>query len=131
MAKPRHFIWAAFFVLVGLACATTGIVQNRPTADVRIENVSFDILTVRVFCDGRQVKRFSQVIASTTEQATLRLFPCTRVTVVAERFGSRTRPIIYDNIIGLNQDGLLIVVIGNTESTSAYRIRNRDDLPNG
>jgi hypothetical protein len=128
MAKPRHFIWATFFILIGLACATTGVVRDRPTADVVVENLSFDILTVRVFCDGTQLKRFSQLHTGAVERATLRLPLCTRISVIAERFGTRTSPIIYDNIFGVYENALLTVTIGNTESTSSYMIQNREDL---
>jgi hypothetical protein len=131
MAKPRHFVWAAFFVIVGLACATTGVVSNRPTADVLVQNLSFDILTIRVFCDGTQLKRFSQLHTGATERATLRLPLCNRISVVAERFGSRTPPLVYDNIFGIYEDALLTVTIGNAESTSSYMIQNREDLSNG
>jgi len=123
MARISRLFLAAFGTLVIVACVGVATGAFKPDVTVSVENTSFDMTTVRVFCGGGQVWRFSNVVPASEERKKLRLTRCSQVDILVSYFGQPYRDILFGNIGILRADAEIVVNIGNAPSTTWYMIR--------
>lgn len=122
MATTRHYILATFFVLVGIACASTGLYVRPPDTTITVENNSFDLITVKVYCGGSQLARLSQIGVSQTASRDVSLARCSRVDVLIDHFSS-SREVFFRDIVGVYQGSTLFISVGNSDATTYYRFK--------
>lgn len=109
-------------VLLALACATgPGFVRDQSTYHYRIESSNWEIATILFQCDGRIVKRVTNVHLGEIKRGAVNMTACTRK-LFAITFLARNDVFVGEDLGGWTEDSTLVIMIENHLPQTTYRV---------